>query len=276
MQKLIITAALTGAEVTREQQPNLPLTPDEIAEAAYEAYKAGASLVHVHARDKDGNPTQSYEVYKEIKEKIEAKCPVIFQPSTGGAVWHTPEERLQPVELKPEMATLSCGTCNFGPDVFMNTEEYMEKFAKRMQELGVKPELEVFEKGMINNALRLVKKGLLNTPLHFDFVMGVPGAITAELRDLLYLVDSIPKDSTWTVAGIGRYELPLATAAIMLGGHVRVGFEDNIYYGKGELAKSNAQLVERIVRLAKELGREVATPDEAREILNIPDRKSVV
>ncbi|MGF7058891.1 3-keto-5-aminohexanoate cleavage protein [Brassicibacter mesophilus] len=270
MQKLIITAALTGAEVTREQQPNLPLTPDEIAEAAYEAYKAGASLVHVHARDKDGNPTQSYEVYKEIKEKIEAKCPVIFQPSTGGAVWHTPEERLQPVELKPEMATLSCGTCNFGPDVFMNTEEYMEKFAKRMQELGVKPELEVFEKGMINNALRLVKKGLLNTPLHFDFVMGVPGAITAELRDLLYLVDSIPKDSTWTVAGIGRYELPLATAAIMLGGHVRVGFEDNIYYGKGELAKSNAQLVERIVRLAKELGREVATPDEAREILNIP------
>jgi len=269
MQKLIITAALTGAEVTREQQPNLPLTPDEIAEAAYEAYKAGASLVHVHARDKDGNPTQSYDVYKEIKEKIEAKCPVIFQPSTGGATWHTPEERLQPVELKPEMATLSCGTCNFGPDVFMNTEEYMEKFAKRMQELGVKPELEVFEKGMINNALKLVKKGLLDTPLHFDFVMGVPGAITAELRDLLYLVESIPEGATWTVAGIGRYELPLATAAIMLGGHVRVGFEDNIYYNKGELAKSNAQLVERIVRIAKELGREVATPDEARKILNI-------
>lgn len=270
MEKLIITTALTGAEVTREQQPNLPLTPDEIAEAAYEAYKAGAALVHVHARDKEGKPTQDYEVYKEIKEKIEAKCPVIFQPSTGGAVWHTPEERLQPVELKPEMATLSCGTCNFGPDVFMNTQEYMEKFAKRMQELGVKPELEVFEKGMINNALRLVKKGLINTPLHFDFVMGVPGAITADLRDLLYLVESIPEGSTWTVAGVGRHELPLATAAIMLGGHVRVGFEDNIYYNKGELAKSNAQLVERIVRLAKELGREVATPDEAREILNLP------
>ncbi len=269
MQKLIITAALTGAEVTREHQPNLPLTPDEIAEAAYEAYKAGASLVHVHARDKDGNPTQSYEVYKEIKEKIEAKCPIIFQPSTGGAVWHTPEERLQPVELKPEMATLSCGTCNFGSDVFMNTEEYIEKFAKRMQELGVKPEIEVFEKGMINNALRLVKKGLIEAPLHFDFVMGVPGAITGELRDLLYLVESIPQGSTWTVAGIGRYELPLAVAAITLGGHVRVGFEDNVYYSKGELAKSNAQLVERIARIAKELGREVATPDEAREILNI-------
>ncbi|SHH38963.1 3-keto-5-aminohexanoate cleavage enzyme [Caloranaerobacter azorensis DSM 13643] len=269
MQKLIITAALTGAEVTKKQQPNLPITPEEIAEAAYEAYKAGASIVHIHARDKDGNPTQDYEVYKEIKERIEAKCPVIFQPSTGGAVWHTPEERLQPVELRPEMATLSCGTCNFGPDVFMNSQEYMEKFAKRMKELGVKPELEIFERGMIKNALALVKKGLIDEPLHFDFVMGVPGAIPGEIRDLLYLVESIPQGSTWTVAGIGRYELPLATAAILLGGHVRVGFEDNIYYKKGELAKSNAQLVERIVRLSHELGREVATPDEAREILNI-------
>lgn len=269
MDKLIITAALTGAEVTRKEQPNLPLTPDEIAEAAYEAYKAGASMVHVHARDSEGNPTQDYEVYKEIKEKIEAKCPVIFQPSTGGAVWHSPEERLQPVELKPEMATLSCGTCNFGPDVFMNSEEYMEKFARRMKELGVKPEIEVFERGMINNALKLVKKGLVDMPLHFDFVMGVPGAITAELRDLLYLVESIPAGSTWTVAGIGRFELPLAAAAITLGGHVRVGFEDNVYYSKGVLAKSNAELVERIVRLAKELGREVASPDEARAILGV-------
>lgn len=269
MEKLIITAALTGAEVTREQQPNLPITPDEIAEAAYEAYKAGASMIHVHARKDDGTPTQSYEVYKAIKEKVEAKCPVIFQPSTGGATWHSPEERLQPVELKPEMATLSCGTCNFGRDVFMNTQEYMEKFAKRMQELGVKPELEVFERGMINNALLLLKKGLLSEPLHFDFVMGVPGAITGDVRDLLYMVESIPKGSTWTVAGIGRYELSLATVAIVLGGHVRVGFEDNIYYKKGELAKSNAQLVERIARLSRELGREVATPDEAREILGI-------
>lgn len=272
MQKLIITAALTGAEVTKEEQPNLPVTPDEIAEAAYEAYKAGASIVHIHARDKDGNPTQDYEVYKEIMEKIKAKCPIIIQPSTGGAVWHSPEERLQPVELRPEMATLSCGTCNFGPDVFMNSQEYIEKFAKRMKELGVKPEIEVFERGMINNAIMLVKKGLLDEPLHFDFVMGVPGAITGEIRDLLYLVESIPKGSTWTVAGIGRHELSLATVAILLGGHVRVGFEDNIYYRKGELAKSNAQLVERIVRLAHELGREVATPDEAREILGIPKR----
>ena len=269
MEKLIITVALAGAEVTREQQPNLPITPDEIAEAAYECYLAGASIAHVHARDNDGNPTQSYEVYKEIKEKIEAKCNMIFQPSTGGAVYHTFEQRKQPLELNPEMATLSAGTTNFGSDIFVNSEEYIEKFATEMKERGIKPEIEVFERGHIANALRLVKKGLLDTPIHFDFVMGVPGAIPGGIDDLLYLVNHIPQGSTWTVAGIGRYELPLAVHAILMGGHVRVGFEDNIYYKKGELAKSNAQLVERIVRIAKELGREIATPDEAREILNI-------
>ncbi|SNS63454.1 3-keto-5-aminohexanoate cleavage enzyme [Anaerovirgula multivorans] len=269
MEKLIITAALTGAEVTRETQPNLPITPDEIAEAAYQCYLAGASIVHIHARDQEGNPTQSYEVYKEIKEKIEAKCNIIFQPSTGGAVWHGPEERLQPVELKPEMATLSCGTCNFGSDVFMNSEEYMEKFASRMKELGVKPEMEIFERGMIENAKKLVKKGLAEAPLHFDFVLGVPGACPATPEDLLHMVNAVPEASTWTVAGIGRHELPLATMAILLGGHVRVGFEDNVYYSKGQLAKSNAELVERIVRIAKELDREIATPDETRKILDI-------
>lgn len=269
MDKLIITAALTGAEVTREQQPNLPITPDEIAEAAYEAYKAGAAMVHVHARKADGTPTQDKEVYREIKERIAAKCNVIFQPSTGGAVWHTAEERIQPVLLKPEMASLSAGTCNFGPDVFMNTQEYMETFAKTMMENGVKPEIEIFERGMIDNALRLVKKGLLKTPIHFDFVMGVPGAIMGEPRDLMYLVNSIPAGSTWTVAGIGRYELSLAVMAIVMGGHVRVGFEDNIYYSKGVVAESNAQLVARVARIAKECGREVATPDEARQILGL-------
>lgn len=269
MEKLIITACLTGAEVTREQQPNLPITPDEIAEAAYECYLAGASMVHVHARDKDGNPTQDYEVYKEIKEKIEAKCNIIFQPSTGGATHHTAEERMQPIELKPEIATLSMGTCNFGHDVFMNTEKNIQIFAERMNELGVKPELECFEKGMIDTALRLAKKGIIKTPMHFDFVLGVPGAMGGDLRNLLFMVESIPPGSTWTVAGVGRFQLPLNIAAITLGGHVRTGFEDNIYYKKGELAKSNAQLVERIVRISKEFAREIATPDEARVILGL-------
>ena len=269
MEKLIITACLTGAEVTREQQPNLPLTPDEIAEAAYQCYLAGASMVHVHARDEEGNPTQDFAYYKAIKEKIEAKCDIIFQPSTGGATWHTPEQRMQPIELKPEMATLSMGTCNFADDVFMNTEENIKIFAKRMNELGVKPELECFEKGMVDTALRFAKKGLLNKPMHFDFVLGVPGAMGAEIRDLLYMVESIPADSTFTAAAVGRYQLPINMATIALGGHVRTGFEDNVYYKKGELATSNAQLVERIARFSRELGREVATPDEARVILGL-------
>lgn len=269
MEKLIITACLTGAEVTRKQQPNLPLTPDEIANAAYECYLAGASMVHIHARDKDGNPTQDYDVYKEIKEKIEDKCNIIFQPSTGGATYHTPKQRMQPIELKPEMATLSMGTCNFGDDVFMNTEKNIKIFVNRMNELGVKPELECFEKGMVDTAVKLAKKGIINSPMHFDFVLGVPGAMGGELRDLLFMVESIPSGSTWTVAGIGRYQLPLNIVAITLGGHVRTGFEDNIYYKKGELATSNAQLVKRIALISKEIGRDIATPDEARAILGI-------
>jgi 3-keto-5-aminohexanoate cleavage enzyme len=269
MEKLIITAALTGAEVTRENQPNLPLTPLEIADEAYACYKAGASIVHIHARDAEGKPTQDKEVYRAIKGAIALKCNIIFQPSTGGAVWHGPDERLQPVELKPEMATLSCGTCNFGDDVFMNSEAFIEKFASKMLEMGVKPEIEVFERGMIENAKKLVKKGLVKEPLHVDFVLGVPGACPGTPEDLMYMVNQIPKNWTWTVAGIGRSELPLAVMAIILGGHVRVGFEDNVYYEKGVLANSNAQLVERIVRIAKEMGREIATPDEARKILGL-------
>ncbi|AZR74063.1 3-keto-5-aminohexanoate cleavage protein [Anoxybacter fermentans] len=270
MEKLIITAAICGAEVTKEQNPNLPITPDELAQAAYDAEQAGASIIHLHVRDENGNPTQSEEVFREVIEKIKAKgCKAIIQPSTGGAVGMTAEERIQPLNLRPEMATLSTGSVNFGDDVFLNSPEYIEFFASRMKELGIKPEIEVFEVGMINNALRLVKKGLIEPPLHFDFVMGVPGGIPGEVEDLLHLVRKIPEGSTWSVAGIGRYELPLAVMAIIMGGHVRVGFEDNIYYSKGVLAESNAQLVERIVRIAKEVGREIATPDEAREILHI-------
>lgn len=272
MSKVIITAALTGAEVTKDLQPALPVTPDEIAAEALLCYQAGASIVHVHARDAEGNPTQDYAVYKEIIDKIAALCPIIVQPSTGGATWHTPEQRLQPVDLCPEMATLSAGTCNFGPEVFMNTEENIEIFALKMKAKGVKPEIEVFERGMITNALKLVKKGVLEMPLHFDFVLGVPGACPGEAEDLLHMVRSIPEGCTWTVAGVGRYETPLALMAIAMGGHVRVGFEDNIYYNKGELATSNAQLVARVARIAVEAGRGVATPDEARQILGLKAR----
>lgn len=271
MEKLIITAAICGAEVTKKHNPNVPYTVEEIANEAEKAYKAGASIIHLHVRNDDGTPTQDKERFRTCIEAIKERCPdVIIQPSTGGAVGMTNEERLQPVYLNPEMATLDCGTVNFGgDDIFVNTENTIIYFANKMNELGIKPELEVFDKGMIDMALRLHKKGVIKGPLHFNFVMGVNGGISGEPRDLLFMAESIPKDATWTVTGIGRFEFPLATMAILMGGNVRVGFEDNVYISKGVLANSNAELVEKVVRIAKELGREIATPDEARKILGI-------
>jgi len=270
LEKMIITAAICGAEVTKEDNPNLPITPRELAEEALKAEKAGASIIHVHVRDREGKPTQAHDVYQETLQAMkDIGVTAIVQPSTGGAVGMTFEERAQPVELKPEMATLDCGTTNFGDGVFVNDLPMMRQFAKKMKAYGILPELECFEPGHIYNALKLVKDGLLEGHLHFDIVLGVPGAMKASLKNLLFMVELLPQDATWTVAGVGRHELPLATHAILMGGHARVGFEDNIFYQKGVLADSNAQLVARIVRLAEELGREVATPDEAREILGI-------
>lgn len=270
MDPLIITAALNGAEVTRAAQPALPLSPTEIAEAAAEAGQAGASIIHLHVRDAAGRPTQSRDVYAATMALIRQLCPeLIIQVSTGGAVGMAAAERLQPVTLAPEMATLTPGSVNFGDDVFLNHPRDIELFARTIAEHGVKPELEIFDTGMIANALRLVKRGLASPPLHFDLVMGVPGGIPGTVANLLHLVSLLPAGSTWSVAGIGAAELPLAAAAIILGGHVRVGFEDNIYYRKGELASSNAQLVARVARLARELERPVATPRQAREILTL-------
>jgi len=271
MEKLIITAAICGAEVTKEHNPSVPYTVQEIAREAEAAYKAGASIIHLHVREDDGTPTQSKERFRVCIEAIKEKCPdVIIQPSTGGAVGMTNAERLQPVELLPEMATLDCGTCNFGgDDIFVNTENTIKEFGSRMIELGIKPEIEVFDKGMIDMAIRLAGKGFIKSPMHFNFVMGVNGGISATPRDLVFMAGSIPQGSTFTVSGIGRNQFPMAVMSIIMGGHVRVGFEDNVYLSKGVLAKSNGELVEKVVRLAKELGREIATPDEARRILGL-------
>ncbi len=271
MEKLIITAAISGAEVTKEHNPAVPYTIEECVREAGLAYKAGASIIHLHVRNDDGTPTQDKNRFKAVMDAIKAKYPeVIIQPSTGGAVGMTDDERLQPTELKPEMATLDCGTCNFGgDDVFTNTENTIKYFGKRMIELGIKPECEVFDKSMIDMALRLAKKGFIKSPMHFDFVMGVNGGISGDLRDFVFMRGSIPADATYTVAGVGRYEFTLAAAAIIDGGHVRVGLEDNVNISKGVLAKSNGELVEKVVRLAKEFGREIATPAEARVILGL-------
>jgi 3-keto-5-aminohexanoate cleavage enzyme len=267
MDKLIITAALTGAETSKEANPALPTSPAEIAEAACLCRQAGASMVHLHARNPDGSSTQDPKVFGEIIDLIRQRSDVIIQVSTGGAVGMTAKERLQPVELGPDMATLSTGSVNFGEDLFVNTMGDIRTFAQTMLARGVRPEIEAFDSGMVQNALALVREGTLQLPLHFDLVLGVPGAMPGTPEALMYMKSLLPAGSTWTVAGIGRAELALGTMAIILGGHVRVGFEDNIYYKKGQLAQSNAQLVERIVRLAGELGREVATPAEARKIL---------
>ena len=271
MEKLIITAAICGAEVTKEQNKAVPYTVEEIGEEAEMAYKAGASIIHLHVREDDGMPTQSKDRFEECIDEIKRRCPeVIIQPSTGGAVGMSNDERLQPIELYPEMATLDCGTCNFGGDeIFINTENTIKEFGEKMINLKIKPEIEVFDKGMIDMALRLNKKGYIKSPMHFNFVMGVNGGISASLRDFIFMRESIPEGSTYTVSGIGKNEFPLATMAIIDGGHVRVGFEDNVYLSKGVMATSNAELVEKVVRLANELGREIATPSEARRILGI-------
>lgn len=271
MSKLIITAAICGAEVTKEHNPAVPYTVHEIAAEAYKSFKAGASVIHLHVREDDGTPTQSKERFKLCMDAIRERCPgVIIQPSTGGAVGMSNEERLQPVFLNPEMATLDCGTCNFGgDDIFVNTENTIIAFAEKMNELTIKPELEVFDKGMVDMALWLHKKGYIKSPLHFNFVMGVNGGISGEPRDLLFMRESIPAGATFTVSGIGRSQFVMAAMSILIGGHVRVGFEDNIYLSKGVLAQSNAELVEKVVRIASELSREIASPGEAREILGL-------
>lgn len=274
MEKLIITAAICGAEVTKENNPNVPYTIEEIGREAEAAYKAGASIIHLHVREDDGTPTQSKERFKLAMDEIRKRCPdVIIQPSTGGAVGMTDEERLQPTELYPEMATLDCGTLNFGGDeIFVNTETTIKNFGRIMIERDIKPEVEVFDKGMVDYAIRFQKQGFIKAPMHFDFVLGVQMSATA--RDLAFMVDSIPQGSTWTAAGIGRNQFPIAAMSIVMGGNVRVGFEDNTYIEKGVLAKSNGEMVEKVVRLAKELGREIASPAEAREILGLKPLKA--
>ena len=271
MEKLIITAAICGAEVTKEQNPAVPYTVEEIVREAKSAVDAGAAIVHLHVREDDGTPTQSKARFKECMDAIYKVCPdVIIIPSTGGAVGMSAEERLQPTELMPEMATLDCGTCNFGDDVFENTMPMMRAFGKRMMENNIKPEYECFEMGHLDTVLNMARKGQVpGAPMQFNFVLGVLGCTPATVQNLAWLVNAIPAGSTWTATGIGRNAFTLAAAAIVMGGNVRVGFEDNLNLERGVLAKSNGELVAKVVRIAKELGRPVATSAEAREILSL-------
>jgi 3-keto-5-aminohexanoate cleavage enzyme len=270
MDKLIITVAGVGAETTKDAQPGLPVTAAEIGADAARCREAGAAMYHLHVRDAEAHPTQAKEVFAAAIEAIRERTDIIIQTSTGGAMGMTADERLQPLELNPEMASLTTGTANFGDDVFFNDAALMSEFYQRMQKKGVRPEFEIFEAGQIDNALKLVKKyGPAGPLLHWDFVLGVPGSMSGEPRNLLFLVDRIPEGSTWTCTGIGRWHMPVTMTALALGGNVRLGFEDNIFRHKGVLAKENAELVGRVARLAQEWDRACATPDEARQILRL-------
>ena len=268
MEPLIITCAPVGAEITPDQTPYLPYTPAKLGETARAVREAGGSIVHVHCREDDGSNTHSVQRFREAYDAIRASSDLVVQFSTGGAIGMTPEERASVLELRPEMATLTCGSVNFGDDIFENSFPIMRGIVAKMGEFGVVPELEIFDKGHLANARRLAAEGVLKLPQHVDFVLGVPGGMEATVQNLCDLVDDLPPGCTWSVAGVGRQQLPMALAAIAMGGHVRVGLEDNLYYSKGRLAR-NEELVARVARISEEAGRPVATPEQARKILGL-------
>jgi len=269
MQKLIITVAPTGSLPTRRQTPHVPITPEEIVACGKRCEAAGASLIHVHVRNAaDESPSTDYGLFRETCDGLRSETDLIVQISTGGRAGMAYEQRCERLRLRPEMASLTTGSVNFPNSVYENSPELIRRLARDMRDFGIKPEMEVFDVSMIQNALELVKDGLATAPLHFDFVLGLKGALPATVENLVHLRRCIPADATWSVAGIGVHQLPMNMMALVMGGHCRVGLEDNIYYRRGELA-SNERLVERIVRLAREAGREVAEPAEARRILQL-------
>ncbi len=271
MAKTIITVATTGAWPTKKDNPNIPLTPQEIANDVYECYQAGASIAHLHMRDEEGKGTMDKAKFEETVALIKEKCDIIINCTTSGDLNATDETRQAHLKaIRPEMASYDCGSMNWQhKTVFLNTPEFLEQLGKTMQEYDVKPEIEIFDAGMIYNSLYYLKKGILKAPIHYQFVLGAAGGSTATVENLVYLKNLIPEGSTWSALGIGKGHIPIMLAAIAMGGHIRVGMEDNVMFSKTELAKSNAQLVTRAANLIKEAGNQVATVAEAREILGL-------
>jgi 3-keto-5-aminohexanoate cleavage enzyme len=268
MEKLVITAAVTGSLPTTRKTPHVPITPADIVAAGVRCEQAGAAVIHVHARNPDESPSTDFEIFKEIYQGLKESTNLIIQISTGGRAGMAYEQRSDRLALRPEMASLTTGSVNFPDSVYANSPELITRLATDMKQFEIKPEMEIFDVSMIRNAVDLAERGLAETPLHFDFVMGLKGAIPATIENLVHLKNSIPPGSTWTVAGIGAAQLIVNTHALLMGGHVRVGLEDNIYFRKGELAP-NERFVERMVKMAAQFGRGVATPDEAREIMSL-------
>ena len=270
---MVITAAMVGAEITREQTAYLPITAEEIAEDAARCRDAGAAMVHLHVRTPDGSPSQDAELFRAAIRAIRRRCDVLIQTSTGGAVGMGVDERCGPLTLtgadRPDMATLSTGTMNFGEEVFWNPRPLVRQIADRIKAIGLKPEIECFDAGMIDEARALEKEGHITFPAHFDFVLGVPGGLGARPEALDFMIASIPPGSTWTCAAMARHQLPFVELSAERGGNARVGLEDNLYLSKGVLAKGNYELVAEAVKRVHAKGRRPASPVEARALLRL-------
>jgi len=272
--KLVITLATTGNINTKERNPTLPCSPQEMADQMHECIKLGVSVLHIHARDENNKPTMRLDKFRETVRLVKERDPdVVIQISTGGRAplagvspytW-----RMDPLNLLPEMASYTPGSVNLGPIVYQNDAKLTLEMAERFRDFDIKPQVEVFDTNMMSNADILVRQGVLKRPLDFGFVMGAPGAQECSLRQLGHLISMMQPGDTWTSIGIGKFEMPLAYMAIAMGGHVRVGLEDNNKTPDGKLA-TNADLVRHVVEMAKAMGREIASPAEAREILSMP------
>ena len=277
--KTIITVAPTGAWPKKKDNPNVPMTPEEIAEDVYECWKAGAAVAHLHMRDDEGNGIMDPVRFKKTVELIKAHkdCDIVLNLTTSGDIHADDDIRIAHVEeLKPDMASYDCGSMNWlNSGLFINSPAFLERCGLSFQEWGVKPEIEAFDPGMIANAAYYIKKGVLKTPVHFQFCMGCANGITGTMKNLVFMKEEAEKlvgaqNFTWSCFGVGHSAMEMLYGAIALGGHIRVGMEDNVLFSKGVLADSNAQFVKRAVEAVKVFGREVATPDEARQLLNLP------
>ena len=277
--KVIVTCSLTGGVQTKAANPNLPEQPEEIAQQAYECFNEGCSIAHIHARDKAGKPTGDVEVFREIHNAIRAKCNMILQDSTGGGAGLTLDQRLACLDAGPEMASLNLGSMlrtigSAAGTVWINPRAELERAAQEMAKRNIKAEMEIYHHGMFREMNNFIEKGYLKKPYYVNFVMGMAyqGAVDATPENLMTLIQLMPPDTMFNCCAMAAQQLPITTLAALLGGQVRVGMEDNIYMSKGVLAKNNAQLVARSVNVLRSLGFEIATPDEAREILGLPKR----
>lgn len=292
-EKVIITVATTGGLHGKEANPNLPEQPPEIVQAMHDAYNAGASIAHIHVRDKDGLTTSDLDIYSEVLQGIRNRCPQMITQVGNGigaryvngrknpAVGFSQEERMALLDIdpRPDMLTVNSGSFHFQHKnselLFDNSKSWNAGFIEGCKARGIHNELECYDLSHIENMIRLRDRGVLTGPLHFSLVLGIDGGIPASPKNLMTLVDALPDGSSWQVVTIGKNQIPLSMMALAMGGNIRVGFEDNVYIEHGVLAVSNAQFVEKAVRIARELGREIATPEEARAMMEMhpADRK---